>query len=394
MRDFVCRSIAIALGLTACAAKRDEGEQDSGLFSSGGPASAGPGSAEDTSVGDSADEATASASATGGTSADATSAVSDTDAPKFDVFAGDGGGVADDGGRIGCQKVDFLFLVDNSGSMEDEQEALLASFPGFISTIQNTLMAQDYHIMAIDTDASAAGGISIMCAPAPQCCDQNCQFNPGASCNGMPCTPANEMCDAVLGAGRNDDLAGDMCAIQGAQRYLVDGQNDLPGTFECIARTGTGGDGNEQQMAALLGAIGDPLNAAGQCNEGFVRDDAVLVLTVMTDEEDDPNDGNDPDPNSPGNPQSWHDEVVAIKNGDPDAVVVLGLVGDPDVNGGVCPPLDGTIGAEAAPRLRQFVELFGDNGLWASICNPDYSSFFEEAVLKIDAACDGFEPPG
>src|SRR5690242_21671906 len=37
---------------------------------------------------------------------------------------------------VGCAKADFLFVIDNSGSMADEQDNLIASFPGFIDTIQ------------------------------------------------------------------------------------------------------------------------------------------------------------------------------------------------------------------------------------------------------------------
>ena len=70
------------------------------------------------------------------------------------------------GGSSGCDKVDFLFVVDNSVSMSDQQAALVASFPDFINTIQSTLSAtSDYHVMVVDTDAetrcSPAG-----CAPA------------------------------------------------------------------------------------------------------------------------------------------------------------------------------------------------------------------------------------
>jgi hypothetical protein len=203
----------------------------------------------------------------------------------------------------------------------------------------------------------------------------------------------DEECDAILGAGRDDDLMGSDCGLAGGQRYIVDGQPDLAAAFDCVARPGTGGDGLERQMEAVTSAVG-PLNAAGQCNEGFVRDDAVLVVTIVTDEEDDPNDGNDPDENSPGNPQDWYDAIVAAKNGDPSAVVVLGLVGDTDVPNAVCQPIEDVFGAEPAPRLRQFVELFGERGIWASVCSPDYTPFFQEAVGLIDAACDEFEPPG
>ena len=48
---------------------------------------------------------------------------------------------------------EVVFVVDNSVSMSDQQAALIASFPGFIQTIQNTLSAtSDYHILVADTD--------------------------------------------------------------------------------------------------------------------------------------------------------------------------------------------------------------------------------------------------
>src|SRR5204862_5903779 len=33
----------------------------------------------------------------------------------------------------GCKKIDFLFVIDNSDSMDDEQANLARSFPGFIN---------------------------------------------------------------------------------------------------------------------------------------------------------------------------------------------------------------------------------------------------------------------
>ncbi|SFD64274.1 His Kinase A (phospho-acceptor) domain-containing protein [Nannocystis exedens] len=82
---------------------------------------------------------------------------------------------------------------------------------------------------------------------------------------------------------------------------------------------------------------------------------------------------------------------------DADAVVVLGLVGDGNLDGGLCPAgggpnMDGT-GAEASPRLQEFVDLF-ENGVIGSVCATDYTPFFTEAVGVIDFACDVFEPVG
>ena len=82
---------------------------------------------------------------------------------KLDVVGGEEMGTAttagDAGNGNGCQKVDFLFVIDNSGSMLEEQNNLAGSFPSFINSIQSTLdAAQDYHIMVIDTDAWVYSG--------------------------------------------------------------------------------------------------------------------------------------------------------------------------------------------------------------------------------------------
>ena len=90
-----------------------------------------------------------------------------------------------------------------------------------------------------------------------------------------------------------------------------------------------------------------------------------------------------------------YNELAAIKNYDPDALVVLGLLGDTNDPGGLCQPYDeGTgDGAEHATRLREFVGNFGAKGLVGSVCAPDYNSFFDEAVALIDTTCDDFVPP-
>jgi hypothetical protein len=83
--------------------------------------------------------------------------------PKLDVGVDTTGGTTGEPEK-GCRKVDFLFIIDNSGSMGDEQQNLIASFPGFIQTIQAELeLASDYHIMVIDTDAYVFSGCELIC---------------------------------------------------------------------------------------------------------------------------------------------------------------------------------------------------------------------------------------
>lgn len=310
--------------------------------------------------------------------------------PLLDVLESADGNETED--EAGCEKVDFLFVIDNSGSMVEEQMALVTSFPGFISTISDTLMAQDYHLMVTDTDAASVGASSIsiingqvQCDPDPTCCVGVCSGMggiviqpPPTECNGEPCAnyPLPTGCDVEIGAGKDDDQLGNPCGIAGGLRYMLDDQPNLEQTFSCLALVGTGGDGIERPMDAVTEAIG-PQNGMGACNEGFLRDDAVLVVTVITDEDD--------VDQSMGNPAVWKQTLVDAKNGDEDAIVVLGLVGDGGLMGGQCPSdVD-------APALRSFAESF-TYGQVGSVCAPDYAPFFEQAVAVIDTACDEFEP--
>jgi hypothetical protein len=295
----------------------------------------------------------------------------------------------------GCDKVDFLFVVDNSESMLDEQASLVSSFDGFISTISQTLLASDYHIMVVDTDAEAlnfgtinCSNDSCSCDPSPQCCFAVCSNMlaipldpPPSSCGGTSCAeyPLPTGCPVTLGAGKAEDLLGDDCGIAGGLRYMTQTQPNLTDTFGCAALVGAGGDGNERPIDAALQALGPQSNAGG-CQEGFLRDDAVLVVTIITDEDDDGSDGSASD---------WVDALLALKGGRQDAVVVLSLLGDSDVDGGTCTE-DQALGA---PNLRSFTEAF-DRGLWGSVCAPTYNAFFDEAVGLIDLTCDEFVPAG
>ena len=110
-----------------------------------------------------------------------------------------------------------------------------------------------------------------------------------------------------------------------------------------------------------------------------MRDDAILVITIITDE---------PDDISMGDPADWFDAVTAAKGDVPESVVVLGLLPDGDLDMPLC-------GAESvlATRLTEFLQLFPNNGR-ASVCEPDYSPFFLDAVSLISEACDDFVPIG
>lgn len=303
---------------------------------------------------------------------------------KFDTGEGNTAGTGD--GEPGCQKVDFLFVIDNSGSMGDEQDNLVQSFPGFIQEIQTKLEdAQDYHIMVVDTDEWIWGGCELLCGFGGFCLG-----NPEYQCGGGT---QPEECEDVLGAGITHptgiDSSNTDCNFASGGRYIDQSEPNLTGAFSCAARVGTGSTQDPERPMEAMVAATSPNGDVGACNEGFIRDDAILVVTFITDEDDGEND-------SAGTPVGWKAALVAAKKGDENAIVVLGVYGDNDQPNAICAPFDpdASNGAEPSPRLRQFVDSFGERGVSGSVCNNSYEDFFKSAVDIIDTTCDEFVPQG
>lgn len=314
-----------------------------------------------------------------------TSADDDSDptdgATKLDTL-GDGEegqtGAGDEGGAQGCQAIDFLFVIDNSGSMGDNQANLLSSFTGFIQKIQSVVADVDsYHVMVVKTDELWSGCDPVQCSFFPQLC----QYGSINACT----SGAPSVCDDTLGAGVNFPIgsgaSNQYCDLTGGQRYITPAEPFfmLPGRFDCIAKVGTSGSGAERQIEALTAAVKPAINGPGGCNSGFLRDDAVLVVTVITDEEDG---------HSPGTPDDWYNALVAAKGGDPSAIVMLGLINDTDAAAPVCPQ-----GSDDPVKIREFIQKF-PNMISGSVCAGNYASFFDQAVDLIDTTCDLFEPIG
>jgi hypothetical protein len=252
-----------------------------------------------------------------------------------------------------CDKVDFLYVVDNSFSMADKQETLARSFDGFSEIVTETLGTNDHHIMVIDTDSRNIN-------------------------DGITGLEDDDSCVGILGAGLRNGFEGESCGIEGPQRFMLDRQSNSADTFSCLAKVGVLGNAEESPVDALLAATGAVASEVGDCNEGFLRDDAVLVVTIITDEEDEV---------SSGDPAQWKRELLRAKDNQEEAIVVLGLLSDIDVEGGLPGgPCDPASGGAAAPRLQSFVSSF-ERGSMGSVCASDYSAFFAQAVSVIDTAC-------
>ncbi|HET6584825.1 MAG TPA: hypothetical protein VFG69_15310 [Nannocystaceae bacterium] len=308
------------------------------------------------SAGTAGDETASAGTATG--SADTGSAAtgnadSSDGGLKFDLVAPDepNDTMVDEG----CTKVDFLFVIDNSNSMATNQGELVASFPEFVAAIESTLTeVESFHVGVVTSDAY--------------------QFNaPG-------CTAMGALVTQTGGVNSSNAVCN---PFADGFRYMTDA-DDLDNDFACAALVGTAGANDEQMMAGALGAISDPLNMAGGCNDGFLRDDALLVAVFISDE-DDPGSSL---VGSPGDPNTWLAAFVAAKGVVENTVVLTLTRGSP---GNVC---GGAQGSEVdGTRLMQFAQLFGANGFMGDICAASFGPFFDGAVDVIASACDNFEPP-
>ena len=301
-----------------------------------------------------------------------------------------------DGKPIGCKgKIDFLFVISRYGGMEGFQAQLLDAFPKFVDTIQEKFSDFDYHIMVVDGDAewgldyctencpALDCKVGEPCCPLSACPKCTNPINLGDLCCGIedyPCDYTPTACDEMMGAGVVLPAAGDaankLCPIDGGRRYMVKGQNDLQGTFKCAAQVGS--SGWARMGEALSFAVAPWMNDRGGCNDGFIREDALLMVTLISNTYD--IEGTAPS-SQQGNPDTWMDAVRKAKHDDLESVVALGIL-----------PTDGP-GCNAKDRLCQMLELF-PYAVNRDIWDKDYGPFFDEAAELVETACAEFIPPG
>jgi hypothetical protein len=159
-------------------------------------------------------------------------------------------------------KLDILFVIDDSGSMREEQANLTRNFPRLLDVLgQLPDGLPDVHIGVVSTNVGAGGD------------DASC---PTDGDNGR--LQVRERCQGLLTGGEP--------YLRSAPR--LDGSRDanftgeLPDVFACMAELGTEGCGFEQPLEAMRRA----LDGRNPENDGFLRDDAFLAVVVISDEDD------------------------------------------------------------------------------------------------------------
>lgn len=161
--------------------------------------------------------------------------------------------------------IDILFVVDDSGSMRQEQEALSQNFPRFIEVLEGI-----------------EGGLP--------------NVHIGVISSNVGTGPVGGGGEACSGNGDNGILqvAAACPALTDGKRYIVDtltnaetGQRefnysgDLATQFSCMAQLGTTGCGFEQHLESMKRALSNNSE-----NAGFLRDDAFLAVIFIQDEDD------------------------------------------------------------------------------------------------------------
>ncbi len=352
--------------------------------------SAGPSSGSSSSSSSSGTTTTTDDSGSGGGSAD-TSTEPSRDLGDMPDFG--------DPGPAGCKgKIDFLFVISRSANMWARQDQLAAAVPKFIDTIKTKFDDFDYHIMVVDGDGQTPGSgwgdqacntvcPNLACEVGQDCCPIDNEALNGMPCCDDPSYPCYGLdvitqCDQAWGAGSvfpaGKYTADKPCPIDGGRRYLVKGQTDLDKTFECIAKIGNGGYGALGQ--ALTAAMQPSINDLGGCNQDFLRDDALLMVTFIATNPDEPG-----PLGSEGTPAEWAQAVIDAKHGDDKSVVMFNIGGcNCGPHEGECHPDDRLCVVSAMFPYHQ-IEYGGID---------DYGPAFLEATGLVETACAGFVVPG
>ena len=298
-----------------------------------------------------------------------TSGSSGDDGFKFDVPATTG--LTDGEPTSGCEKVDILFVIDDSGSMSDKQNLLTAAFPNMAQTIDETLVAQqgiDYRIGVISSNTTDDTMCILgMCGPNYLGRLQHTEAR-------VPCSdvPAGRWIEGSEGAAAVSNQFTCIASLRQAQDF-----NGFPE------------GGSEAPLEATRMALIDRVSDGEQYNLGFLRDDALLVLVIVADEDDQsvwegatnwsiPFGG----PGTISPVGQFFDMLVALKGGHPENLTAIAISG-PAVGGG-----DTT-----SPRIHAFLNLAAPNAYWTDISGNDYSQPLQEALEVIEGSCEGFILP-
>ena len=310
--------------------------------------------------------------------------------------------------------IDILFVIDNSGSMGEEQNSLTTNLPEFMKVLNNIEGGlPNVHIGVVSSNVGV-GPFSI----------NGCGGNGD---NGALQNTAHGACSPPSDRYISDVLP------EGGTTRVKNYTGGLEDTFTCIAKLGTLGCGFEQHLESMKRALDNSQPA----NAGFIRKDAFLAVIILADEDDcsasNPavfdtgntalmgtlgplasfrctefgitcDEGNlartagsytncRPRADSPyiRNPDDYAAFLKGVK-ADPNLIIVAGIIGNPEpvrvkLNTKNEPELEKSCAdpnamnsaADPGVRLKAFLDKFPNRNTLTSICNNDLTP----ALVKI-----------
>jgi hypothetical protein len=189
---------------------------------------------------------------------------------------GTGGATGGSGGTIpvDVHKVDVLFMIDNSPSMDAMQAELRNRFQSFLQPFQDLAKQGKYvdlQIGVVTSDYGAGATDGPLGA--------GCVHSPGGQkgllqAKGVAAAASCKVPDGnVPFITYKFDPSGDVSNLPTGQ--------DLITTFTCMASVGSKGCGFEHQLESVYAALHNTVE-----NAGFVRADAQLAVVFLTNEDD------------------------------------------------------------------------------------------------------------
>jgi hypothetical protein len=265
-----------------------------------------------------------------------------------------------------CRKMDLIFVVDDSGSMEQEQTNLATNFPMFAALLNSYTISTgetlDYRAAVTTT------GVTAMMTQT---------------------TPAFPPLPPISVPINQTGMDGKFRQVSGMTRSWVERTDaNMAQTFASAASVGINGPGIEMQLRAMELAI------LPGTNPGFIREDALLGIVILTDE----------------------DDCSFRQSSGIDISSLEGCVGTPGIPAAAdfLQPLDtlkGERGRWAAAviaaqsdctssfgnavegvRLKQFQAASPQNIVFGDICAGNLQGALMQALDSFQAACENFPP--
>jgi hypothetical protein len=195
--------------------------------------------------------------------------------------------------------VDILFVIDNSGSMGEEQAILAQNFGSFITVLEQEDVEANYRIGVTTTDNGNEWCPAGTTTPeAGKLVLSSCKtrindflFNNGAvNVQDLAC---NDICNLTEAELAIVPTTTDFDSTEQARPWLenIEGKKNIPATtstvdaFKCFGPQGINGCGFESQLESMYLSLKRAENTE-EDEYGFLRAQAILAIVFVTDEVD------------------------------------------------------------------------------------------------------------